>query len=129
MPPSGTIPEIRRLISDLVFGSANGHGPLERIVENQHADLIDGAQILHHADRGQPRQLDLLAFHRRGLVDDQHHGGAFGRSRRSELGGQGPVQRILHLLGVVIDVALAGDHQQAPALLDELLDLVFSCGG
>ncbi len=59
------------LDQDLVFGAANRHVPLKRVVEDQHADQIDGAKILHHADRGLPRQLDLLAFHGRRFVDDQ----------------------------------------------------------
>ena len=39
---------------------AHRHRPLEGVVEDQHADLIDGPQILHHADGGQARQFDLL---------------------------------------------------------------------
>ena len=71
-----------------IFRLADGHRPLERVVEDQHAHRIDGPQILHHADRRQARQFDLAAFHGRRFVDDQHHRRAFGRARRRELRGQ-----------------------------------------
>ena len=117
------------LDEDLVFSAANGHVPLEGVVENQDADLIDGAQIFHYADGGLARQLDFLAFHGRRFVDDEHHGGAFRRPRRSEFGGQSAVQRIFRLLVFGVDIAFACDHQEAAALLHEILDLVFSGGG
>ena len=110
----------------LVFGSAQRHGPLEGIVEDQNAHLIDWPQILHHADGGQPGQLDFLAFHGRRFVDDQHYGGAFGRARRREFRGQRAIESILHFLLVVIGISLTGDHEQSPALLDEVFNLVFS---
>ena len=47
--------------------------------------LIVGLQIFHHADSRQPREFDLLAFHGRRLIDDQHHAGALRRARRNQL--------------------------------------------
>ena len=47
------------MIEIAVVGFAHGHRPLERIVEDQHADLIDGAQVFDHADGRQTRQFDL----------------------------------------------------------------------
>ena len=87
VPPSGVIPEISRLIDRPVLGAPDRHGPLEGIVEDQHAHLIDRPQIFDHSDGRDARQFHLAAFHRRGLVDDQHHGGAFGRARRRQLSG------------------------------------------
>ena len=97
-----------------VVGPADRHGPLERVVEDQHAHGVDGPQILHHADGRQARQLDLAAFHGRRFVDDQHDGRALGRARRRQLGGQGALQRIVFLAFLVhVDVVLAGDPEPA----------------
>ena len=61
-----------------VLSAADRNGPLVGVVEDQHAHQVDGPKIIHHADRRQPRQLDLAPLHRRALVDDQHHGRPLG---------------------------------------------------
>ncbi len=123
MPPSGVDPRDQRVDRPRIIRFPDRHHPAEGVVENQHAHLIDRTQIADQAGRRRARQLHLRPFHRRALIDDQHHHGAFGRLRRQQLRGQRAIQRVFRLLLHVVDIALAADHQQPAALLDVLLQI------
>ena len=124
------MPLISRLISGLVVGGADRHVPHEGVVEDQDADAIVGLEIFHDADGGEARQFDLLAFHGRRLVDDQHDAGALRRARRHQFRREGAGQRVFGRVFVIdVNVAFAGDHERAAAALHEGFEaLLVGCG-
>ena len=83
-------------------------------------------KILDDADGRHTREVDLLAFHGRRLVDDQHHGGALGRSGRREFGGEGALDRIFgRVLVIHVAVALAGNPERSAAALHKRFHALF----
>ena len=95
--------------------------PLEGVVEDQHADTIDRAEVRDDADGRLPGELHLLALHRRRLVDDENHRGAFGRAGWGQARGERFPQRIVAVVRRLdVEVLLAGDEEESSSGPDKI---------